>query len=30
MVQSGFFDIENRLKTLSTFGDPLEKINFHH
>jgi IS5 family transposase len=27
MVQSGFFDFSNRLKDLSTFGDPLERLS---
>lgn len=26
MFQPGFFDVENRLQTLSEFGDPLEKL----
>src|SRR3990167_10508990 len=26
MRQSGFFDVENRLQTLSDFGEPLEKL----
>jgi len=27
MYQPGFFDVENRLKVLSDFGDPLEKLS---
>lgn len=26
VYQLGFFDVENRLQTLSEFGDPLEKL----
>lgn len=27
MIQPGFFDVANRLRDISVFGDPLERIS---